>query len=115
MKEGSQALKEFNLGKNFIGDQSSELLGRAIAVNSVLLKFSLYHNDLKDKSAVQINKGLQTNRAIEEINLGKNMINLRYIHMIDQKCKSIKDQKNKADTNPDFQKKKVELKRVQGI
>ena len=115
LREGQQRLREFNLGKNFIGDLGGERLGDALAHNRGLLKFSLFHNNLTDRAAVAINKGLQANVAVEEINLGKNLINLRYIHMIDNRCKAIRDAKKKDDQNPQFMEKKAELRRVQGI
>ena len=58
LNEGQQRLKEFNMGKNFIGDLGGERMGDALATNQNLHKFSLYHNNLTDKSAVSINKGM---------------------------------------------------------
>ena len=62
-----------------------------------MVRFSLYHNNLGDKTAIAINKGLTYNQHVEEINLRKNLINLRYIHMIDSRCKAIREKKTKND------------------
>ena len=58
----------------------------------------MYHNNLGDKTAIAINKGLTYNKHIEDINLRKNLINLRYIHMIDSRCKAIKEKKAKDES-----------------
>ena len=103
-------MKEFNVGKNLIGDLGGERLGEALETSRTVVRFSLYHNNLGDKTAIAINKGLTYNQHIEEINLRKNLINLRYIHMIDHRCKAIRDKKCKNDdAATEFEIKKKEL------
>ena len=103
-------MKEFNLGKNLIGDHGGEKLGDMLEYSRTVIKFSLYHNNLGDKTAIAISKGLTYNQHIEEINLRKNLINLRYIHVIDSRCKAIKERKAKsADAGAEFEVKKREL------
>ena len=103
-------MKEFNLGKNLIGDLGGEKLGEALETSRTVVRFSLYHNNLGDKTAIAINKGLTYNQHIEEINLRKNLINLRYIHMIDNRCRVIREKKCKNDdAATEFVVKKKEL------
>ena len=93
-----------------IGDVGGERLGDALDTSRTVVRFSLYHNNLGDKTAIAINKGLTYNQHIEEINLRKNLINLRYIHMIDSRCKAIREKKAKNDNaSTEFEVKKKEL------
>ena len=93
-----------------IGDIGGERLGDALETSRTIERFNLYHNNLGDKTAIAINKGLTYNQHIEEINLRKNLINLRYIHMINNRCKAIKEKKAKNEnTSTEFEVKRKEL------
>ena len=54
---------------------------------------NLSDNNFTDETALAINRNLLDHKMLEEVNLSKNLINLRIIEILEATCAKIKDLK----------------------
>ena len=70
------------MGKNALNDIGGLKLASALKSNQNLVKINLSDNNLTDSTALAINRNLLVNKKLEEINLSKNLINIRVLEML---------------------------------
>lgn len=81
------------MGKNNFNDKGGVKLGEAIKYNRTISKMNLSDNNFTDETALAINRNLLDHKMLEEVNLSKNLINLRIIEILENTCAKIKDLK----------------------
>ena len=83
IKESPAKLVEFNIGQNFFKDKGGVKLGDSLRHNNILEKMNLTGNSFTDETAMAINRNLSQTKSIIEVNLGKNLVNIRAIDQIE--------------------------------
>ena len=76
-----------------MNDKGGVKLGEAIRYNRSISKMNLSDNNFTDETALAINRNLLDHKMLEEVNLSKNLINLRIIEILEATCAKIKEMK----------------------
>lgn len=77
-------LKTIILSNNFLGDQGGFLIGKALQSNKRLTKVDLFDNFLQDESAKQLAQTLIKNSSLQDVNLGLNGCNLKFVKSVNR-------------------------------
>lgn len=79
-----------------MNDKGGIKLSEVLSKNSKIVKINLCDNNLTDETALAINRNLLSNKALEEINLKKNLINIRVLEMLQVTVLKIRELKLQA-------------------
>ena len=109
LKEPQGSLREFNMGKNSLNDRGGIKLAEALKTNHNLVKINLSDNNFTDETAMAMNRNLIYNKKLEELNLAKNLINIRVLEMLQITLNKIHEQKLQTQI-PEKMKEKFEFR-----
>ena len=96
------------MGKNNLNDKGGLKLAEALKSNQNLVKINLCDNSLTDETALAINRNALVMKKLEEINLSKNLINIRVLEMLGVTLAKIQEMKLQA-TIPEKMQEKLQF------